>query len=257
MFLSLATAAIWSLPSNALALSIIFDPGTQGQVTINAPAGANTFNFDSTNVNTGFKLPEGYTVSGTVSLAGGGGIVGLGADIVNLTNFTVTRPANVQGGTLVIDFLSAFQMPPAPPPQLFSAASIFGSEQNAGGTVGGITLQYFASVIDSRNPKVNFPIGTSVQVFGGPLVSPSPFAGGLNGIIAANSGAVPPWTLQGELRIALSGVGDTVVLPNSAEVGLSDQPLTTIPEPASLTLLSLGLLGVLGYGRHHRKRARA
>jgi hypothetical protein len=194
-----------------------------GAGDVNPAAG--TLNFNTV------VQPQGYVVSGRVTIAGGGALVGVAniTTILNLTDFAVTRPAGAAGGQFNVSFVETFAAPPAP---VDAADNIRGTFTNPGGTVGTGTVGFRGSVNDMRIG------GTFFMAFAG-QPSPQDFEQGPH--VITNIGGGPPWTLRGEVQAIVLGPGDTLSLPNSAEVGIGP---TAVPEPSTLLLWGAAMAGL-------------
>ena len=243
-------ALLLSLPSTTVAEFMVTVGGLANPITKGGPNDTsdpkmpNVISFNSQDPNKGFKTATGDTVSGTVTLAGGGALnVSGAANIINLTNLVVGRPANATGGLQSIVFQQTFANPAAP---IFGAYSVFGNFANAGGTVAG-SFASFTAFVNNRG------LGMATNAIGfGP--SPTPIGGGA-GPLVFPAAVGPPWTLQGQVGVIVGAAGDTLNLPNSFEIGISDQPIFPIPEPSAIILFSMGITGVIFYNWIRRERA--
>ncbi len=171
----------------------------------------------------GFALPAGCSVSlvrGTVTLGGGGALVGLlggAANIVNLTDLFAVKWAGAGGGALAISFNHTFAGPPAP---AFAADAIVGELDDAilpwwVGAGTSVSWQAFVGVV-----PIAPPAGPVVVAIPAAVPGPVPVAGA-HGVMAVPPPAGPPWNLRGELSVTLAVVGDLLRLPGSAEVGVA------------------------------------
>ncbi|MCC5640044.1 PEP-CTERM sorting domain-containing protein [Nostoc sp. CHAB 5844] len=194
--------------------------------------------FDSTSAGAaGFVIP-GFTTSGIVDLGAGGAVVGVGQRfIVRLTDFDLVRTA-AGAGNVRISFDHTFAMPPAP---VTAADGIQGSFGNVlvGGAAGAggnsVSWQGFVN-----NVAITPPMGAFIS-------APNPLTGrfsGGHGPMMIGAGG-PPWTLRGDLEVALGRRAGSFSLPDSAEVGISTSlieppPTDQTPVPEPITLFGTG-----------------
>jgi hypothetical protein len=215
------------------------------------PNGTLMFGFPAPAVPAGFifDLVTGYDVLGLVLPAGGGALATLGpgipfADIVNLTNFGIVRPAGA-GGVLTVTFEDTFA---GPAPPVNAAFAIIALAENAAG----LPILAGTDQLVSYQGFVNgVPIAPAIGPFGNPAVA----AGGSAqyGVAGAALGAFggpfagpAPWILKGVLKVSLGAVNDEFILEDSAEVGIYGN---SIPEPATWILLGMGVVGIAAVTR--------
>jgi PEP-CTERM motif len=229
---------------------------TIGDVTITANSPMNTSNnaneivFNSANAgNAGFKVPNGWAVQGTVMLDGPGGSLINAMESITLTQFTLTQTANT-AGTLDITFQNTFNNLA---PKVFAADNLSGMMVVP---VGGDTVSWQSKVGGTAVAPPAGPYVFTSQALGNSMV----ISGGHNtgkDMIASGNG-----TLMGILAFDLKSniVANKITqvnFPNSAEVGVGDVSIQSVPEPGSLAMLATGLLCSLVLARMWRGRPEA
>ena len=179
----------------------------------------------------------GYQISGTLRRGGGGALVDAGVNrILNFTNVDISRVQATPNNQLKINFIENLQQP------VFSLTAADGIQ---GTYFAGVP--FAASNLEYQGFVNGIPIGPIFKENFGPLMpGATPFKQNPPHVIPTGFFVNQ---LRGELTLNLTNLGDRVVLPNSAEVGIS------VPEPTStLSLLALGTLGAASTLKRKQKQ---
>ncbi len=194
-----------------------------------------------------------FDCRGRVELSNQAQHVSLGPNpsILRLTSFECRR-LSAGSATTSIRFEHVVTNGPLPGPQVFFADGIVGLVRDrmlgAASIAPGVDIQFQGYAAGAGfTPRAIGPlsdVGVNApfrfRMTFGTNGLPIPFGGGHGRMTPVGES---PWTLRGDMSIALAGVDDIFSLPTSAEVGVGEVPETLpIPTVSEWGLIVMGLL---------------